>query len=193
MKHIKEYPSQETLRELFNYSDEEGRLYWKVRPANNVDISKAAGCIGKDGYIEIKICRSAYKLHRLVYIWHFGSIEKKDVVDHISGDNTDNRINNLQAISNQKNIMKQRGRSDNTSGYRGVCWSERDNKWLAHIRFDNHRIHVGYIENIEDAAIAYDHAAIELFGSRFAQTNFPVQSYGDEYWFCPENDRLHAA
>lgn len=50
--------------------------------------------------------------------------------------------------------------SSNTSGYIGVCWHKRDNRWDARINdFNtNQQKHLGYFTNIEDAKDAYNKA-----------------------------------
>ncbi len=58
-----------------------------------------------------------------------------------------------------------------TSRYKGVYWERKRLKWRAHIYKDSCRIHLGYFDNEEDAACAYDQAARELFGD-FAKYNF---------------------
>jgi hypothetical protein len=46
----------------------------------------------------------------------------------------------------------------NTSGYIGVCWNKRDNKWVAGIGIDGKRKHIGYFNDPEDASEAYKKA-----------------------------------
>jgi hypothetical protein len=45
------------------------------------------------------------------------------------------------------------------SKYRGVSWSKSSHKWEALIRYDGKRHNLGYFENEEEAAKAYDRAA----------------------------------
>jgi hypothetical protein len=59
---------------------------------------------------------------------------------------------------------------NNTSGYRGVTWFQ--NKWRASIKINSRRIFLGYFISKEDAARAYDRAALEYFGE-FAVLNLP--------------------
>ena len=70
------------------------------------------------------------------------------------------------------NTVKWGGKSQ----YRGVCWSSRDNKWLAQIhctkRAGRARRQIGLFTSEEDAAWAYDKAALELHGAE-AHLNFP--------------------
>lgn len=42
-------------------------------------------------------------------------------------------------------------RCDNKSGYPGVCFEPRCNKWRAYITIDNHKRSLGYFTRIEDA------------------------------------------
>lgn len=51
--------------------------------------------------------------------------------------------------------------SNNTSGYRGVYWEKRCNKWFAQIMVNYKRICIGYFDNKLDAAKAYDKYVID--------------------------------
>lgn len=93
-------------------------------------------------------------------------------VDHINGDTLDNRRSNLRPVTHKEN-MRNRGRqSNNTSGFKGVVWHAKTGKWAARIWVDGRQISLRYHESPEDAARAYDAAALEHFGE-FARLNFP--------------------
>jgi hypothetical protein len=59
---------------------------------------------------------------------------------------------------------------DTDSGYRGVAMS-RD-KWRAYIHVDREQVYLGRFATKEEAALAYDRAALRLFGPN-AHVNFP--------------------
>jgi len=101
-------------------------------------------------------------MHNLVTGWGY--------VDHINGFGLDNRRSNLRASDYATNATNQRIRKNNTSGYKGVARNGRG--WRALIQKDGHKTHLGTFATPELAALAYDQAAIELFGE-FARPNFP--------------------
>lgn len=94
-------------------------------------------------------------------------------VDHWNGDTLDNRRANLRATDPSHNGGNQRVRRSNSSGYKGVAWVKRNRKWLAQILVNGRSRHLGYHDDIEAAARAYDQAAIEAWGE-FACVNFPI-------------------
>lgn len=55
-------------------------------------------------------------------------------------------------------------RADNTSGYKGVTWDKREQKWRARIGKEGKRKHLGYFDTAEEAHEAYKNAAPEYHG-----------------------------
>jgi hypothetical protein len=91
--------------------------------------------------------------------------------DHVNGNPLDNRKINLRACTASENQHNSKLNKDNTSGYKGVYFNNKQNKWYAKIRVNGKLSHLGYFNNPIDAAHAYDIAAVRLFG-RFAKTNY---------------------
>jgi HNH endonuclease/AP2 domain len=52
---------------------------------------------------------------------------------------------------------------NNTSGVRGVCWCKRERHWLAQVRHEGRRFHVGYFDTIAEAEAAVLSKRLELF------------------------------
>lgn len=94
------------------------------------------------------------------------------VVDHIDGNTLDNRRSNLRCAEWWQNIVNQKKSSRNTSGYRGVSLHQKSGRWCAQIKRGDRRVHLGYFDEKDDAARAYDAKATELFGA-YAHLNFP--------------------
>lgn len=92
-------------------------------------------------------------------------------VDHINHDRLDNRRFNLRKCTRSQNLMNTQVRKNKSlSRYKGVARYARDKRWLAYINKDGIRHRLGRFEKEEDAAMAYNKKAIELFGA-FALLN----------------------
>ena len=93
-------------------------------------------------------------------------------VDHIDGNGLNNQRNNLRLCTAKENSHHLKRKSNNTSGYTGVVWIKRINRWGARIETNGKQIYICVSKNPVDAARAYDNKARELFGE-FARLNFP--------------------
>jgi len=74
------------------------------------------------------------------------------VCDHINEDKTDNRVVNLQVISNRKNVIKSMLKHNK---YVGASFDKRCNKWYSRI-YINGKVHwLGHFTSQELASQAY--------------------------------------
>jgi len=85
-------------------------------------------------------------------------------VDHINHDGLDNTSDNLRLVTNRQNSHNQLRASNNTSGYKGVSWHKRDQKWAASIRVEGTLKYLGNFTDRDKAAVAYNTAAKQYFG-----------------------------
>lgn len=85
-------------------------------------------------------------------------------VDHKDHDGLNNTRENLRTGSRTSNLGNKRMAVNNTSGYKGVSWYKPTKKWRARIHFQRRLIFIGYFLRKEDAAMAYEKKARELFG-----------------------------
>lgn len=153
--------TQEQAKELFEYKD--GALYWKKLCTNKTKqrIGEKAGYIHKHGYRIISFYGKQYKAHRLMFLYHHGYIP--EFIDHINGDRADNRIENLREVTrseNQYNKSAQRNRS----GYRGVTWHQKSNKWAVRVMKDGKSRSFGYFDDLEFAGFVAEEARRKLYG-----------------------------
>jgi hypothetical protein len=146
----------------FDYQD--GNLIRKIGRAG--EVGQVAGCIHKGtGYIHVKIKGKAYKAHRLVFLYHHGYMP--ECVDHIDGDKTNNKIENLRAATKEENCRNQKVRSTNKSGYKGVKWVEHCKKWQVEVCKNYKQLRFGMYEDLELAGLVAIEAT-ELIHGRFS-------------------------
>ena len=103
------------------------------------------------------------RMHRQVLGLSDSTIE----VDHVNGNGLDNRRENLRSSTRSEN-QRNRGVVAGISKFKGVNF---DNGWRARIALGDQRLHLGRFQTEEEAALAYDEAALKHFGE-FARCNF---------------------
>ena len=91
-------------------------------------------------------------------------------VDHINGNRMCFMKSNLRVVTPSQNQYNAKMRIDNTTGYKGVK-AARSGKFEARLHHKGEYIHLGTFNSAEDAARAYDAAAVCLRGE-CARTNF---------------------
>lgn len=90
--------------------------------------------------------------------------------DHINGDKLDNRKENLRVCTSAENKANKGKQSNNTAGYKGVCWQKYAKKWQAQIKANGTLRYLGLFDTAKEAARAYNEVAKEIHGE-FARLN----------------------
>jgi hypothetical protein len=156
-------PLQEELHKFFEY--EEGNLYWKFKPNRRIKIGSKAGYLHSTGYVHLRINSVSYKMHRIIWAYHYGAIPSNLQIDHIDGDRVNNTIGNLRlATQSQNKSNNKRAYRNSKSNILGVYWVTRDKKWSTEIRLNGKTIRLGYFVNQKDAIAARKTAELQYFG-----------------------------
>lgn len=77
------------------------------------------------------------------------------MTDHKNLNTLDNRRENLRLCTGSKNQLNREKQCNNTSGFKGVSWHKRQQKWNARGSHCGKRIHLGTFATKEQAANAY--------------------------------------
>lgn len=155
------------LRQLIAIDEETSLMTWKARDesffkspalANAWNDQWAGKPLGLStnpiGYQKVGILKVNFMAHRVVFALIKGRWPDGDI-DHINRNKKDNRIENLREVTPTQNNCNVGLTKANTSGFKGVSWVKKSNKWRAAIRLGNKNIWLGQYDDIEKAAEAY--------------------------------------
>lgn len=107
-----------------------------------------------NGYTSIVIDQKHFLEHRLVWLYNYGYLPE-GIIDHYPDkDRSNNRIENLRAVSQQCNIRNTGNFITNTSGVKGVTWDKQTNKWRSEIVINNKGYKLGRYHDFDDAVLA---------------------------------------
>jgi hypothetical protein len=138
--------------DLFEYKA--GALVRRRTVNYNAKAGAIVGTLNKHtGYLVAHVAGKVRTIHRIVWAMHHGS-EPQGQIDHINGDRTDNRIENLRCVTNGVNSQNlRRAKSHNSLGLLGVV-ACRD-KFHARITTDGRKTHLGSFATADAAHAAY--------------------------------------
>lgn len=160
----KDIPDYEGLYQVSNYGNVKS-LSRKVSNGINYKFSKGKiikQLINSSHYLYVFLhknkVRKKYKIHQLVAMSFLNHIPYGNilVVDHIDNSKLNNRLDNLQIITQRENVTK--GKQARESKYVGVDFQKRTNNYRARIIIENKRIYLGCFANELEAGIAYQKA-----------------------------------
>lgn len=153
--------TQSALKEKLHYNPDTGIFTWIVQ-RYRIKAGSIAGT-NKCGYRSISFNHKIYQAHRLAWLYMYGKWPDK-FIDHINGNPLDNRICNLREATISQNAQNQKPNTKNTSGYKGVLWHKRDQKWQARAMIKGKQYHLGQFDSPEEASVVYQAFAKENFG-----------------------------
>jgi hypothetical protein len=161
------------LRKLLTYDYETGLLYWLPRPVSmfsckcvqhrwNLSFANKPAFTAKanNGYLKGSVLNRQMLAHRVIWALVHGEWPK-DQIDHIDGDRSNNRIENLRDVPEFINRRNTARKQFTTAPYNGVTKDKRTGKWVARIHYDGLTRHVGVFEDLEEAISARKKAESE--------------------------------
>ena len=156
----KQILTHESLKSQLSYNSKTG-VFTKTLKTSG--ISKIAGNKDCRGYIYIRLNLKKYSAHRLAWFYVHGYMPN-NLIDHINGIKSDNRILNLREATPHQNVCNSRISKKNTSGNKGVYLNKLTNKWVAQSMINGSYVYLGTFCNKEDAVMSYENFASKNHG-----------------------------
>ena len=120
-----------------------------------------------DGYPRTTIDGERYFIHHYIFLINKIAYKGK-TTDHINRNPLDNRKVNLRFVSHRENVANGEGKTNRKySQYKGVSYDinmKRKKRWRALCEFDGKNYNVGRYLTEEEAGLAYNKKAKELWG-----------------------------
>lgn len=115
--------------------------------------------LSSTGYLTVSLSMNGkvhrIAVHRLIAKAFIGNPRNLPEINHINSVKTDNRIENLEWCTSRQNRSHYTKTLDTSSKHTGVHWHKLNKRWVATIRIDGKRRHLGNFENEQAAAEAY--------------------------------------
>lgn len=146
---------QEFLKSVLHYDPETGLF-------TDLASGVVRGTKSKVGYIIIQLKKKKYYAHRLAFLYMEGVFPERST-DHRDRCKSNNQWSNLRKCGQSQNQANQGLRITNASGRKGVDWSKSLKRWRARIKYQGQEIHIGYYDDLDVAAAAYQKTADALF------------------------------
>jgi hypothetical protein len=148
----------------FRYDEDSGKIFWQVLYGNarNIKEGDEAGgdSNGARRYRLIKFMGKWYPTHRVVWYIHDREIPDGYYIDHLDGNKTNNRIDNLRLVTCRQNQQNQhRHRKGKLVG---ACFDKARGLWISKININNKQCYLGRFGTEEEAHEAYMRAVEKL-------------------------------
>lgn len=122
-----------------------------------------AGCVAPNGYVLVRLDGKIIQAHKIAWALEYNCLPPAGSdVDHIDGNKENNAPSNLRLATRSQNNYNAKKRSDNTSGFKGVSYDARREKWEARLCVEGVTHFVGRFCTAEEAKAAYDQTAYTL-------------------------------
>lgn len=121
-------------------------------------------------WVDENQCQKNMKLHQAIIYLSGQEVPDDCEIDHKDNNPLNNLENNLRICKHSDNVKNRKNIMKHSSKYKGVSFYKHTNKWRAKLRANHVDVFLGYFVNEDDAAKAYNIAAIKYFGE-FARLN----------------------
>lgn len=145
-------PIDDAKRDL-HYDPETGIFTCKITGKSPM------GTPHSQGYLCIYVTGEQFLAHRLA--WAMSNNEQPNTIDHINGDKSDNRLQNLRSVSAVENYRNQKKRARTKNDHVGVHWRDDRGTWLVRITVDKRSLYVGSYADLNEAITARREAEIK--------------------------------
>lgn len=155
---MKQLPSYERVRELFDYNPETGAVTRRVSQGG-MNSGDAAGFLTDRGHYRVSIDGKTYRLSHVIWLWVTGAAPKAEI-DHRDTVGSNNRWLNLREATRSLNCANKKVQREGLKG----AYRTKGGRFMAKVVKDQKAHYLGTFPSEIEAHNAYLAKAAELFG-----------------------------
>jgi hypothetical protein len=137
-------------------------VFYRKAPGRGFAVGDVAGTREQNNYVRILLDGVSYRAHRLAWFYVHGYLPQR--LDHKDKIRFHNWIDNLRLCTVQQNNFNKSKQSNNTTGFKGVCFHKAAGKFVANIQINRKKCYLGLFDTAEEASAAYITASQKHFG-----------------------------
>lgn len=142
----------------------DGNLYWSYTFRGPVIKDKLAGSKNSQGYMTVGLKGKHYMVHRVIWAMHFG--DSLGIIDHIDGDISNNKLENLRAVTYEQSSRNTTVKKTSSTGIKNVQQhSQNKNKYQVSFCIEGKKKYFGIFDSIEEAELFATKKRAELHGN----------------------------
>ncbi len=116
----------------------------------------------------IDVCGQRHRVHRLAWLYMTGAWPNGPV-DHINGDEGDNRWRNLRLATDAQNSQNCRVRRHSRTGLKGVVPYGNSGRYIVQLRVNGKQVRIGGLFDNPIMAAVWHHAFAQLAYGEYAR------------------------
>lgn len=156
-------PNVDRLNELFTLDTKRGVLLHRKKCG--IKSGSIAGNVMPQGYRRVKVDGKLYLSHRLIYAMAYGDCPQHMEVDHINGNKSDSRPENLRLATRSQNRHNVDTYANNSTNKKGTWYDKRRKAFFCAVQCNGLREQFGPFETLLEASNTYCREAKERFGN----------------------------
>ncbi len=155
MRQTNPLPSLAKLQEILTYEPDTGLFRWSKSRRGRTWKGHVAGS-NCGAYIAIRTPLGRFYAHRLAWRFIYGdNAENIPGPDHKDRNGKNNAAVNLRPATEQQQFFNRSSGIVPESGYRGVTWCKKNEKWRARCKIAKKEYWLGIYEDPAEAGAAY--------------------------------------
>lgn len=167
------------IREWISYNPKTGDFRW-IKSRGKVKAGSVAGTMHQNGYIRIKFNGVFLFAHRLAWFYTYG-VFPSGVIDHMDGNKTNNKIQNLRDVSHAENNQNRAFSAHWLGGYvsssKNQCKSrnisKQDEYYKVSVCLNKSTLRFGYWKTLEEALAVRDEMLEHGWSYEYFEQKYP--------------------